>query len=140
MGLGHHTYLLTPWDHTDFLTFISDVLVIGPEGEVLEKTLNAETCDLCVMSRSLEDIDPLTPWHLSVTAGLAASVAAVASHPMDTAKTRSQATVLPKVKLSLMLQVVRKDIAEVTGTSRLGCASFCVLFACNSFFFLGFCK
>ncbi|CAK9214675.1 unnamed protein product [Sphagnum troendelagicum] len=45
---------------------------------------------------SLEDIDPLTPWQLSVTAGLAASVAAVASHPMDTAKTRSQATVLPK--------------------------------------------
>jgi len=140
MGLGHHTYLLAPWDHTDFLTFIFYVLVIGPEGEVLGNTLNTETCDLCVMSRSLEDIDPLTPWQLSVTAGLAASVAAVASHPMDTAKTRSQATVLPKVKLSLMLQVVHKDIAEVTGTSGLGCASFYVLFACNSLFCLRFCK
>lgn len=46
---------------------------------------------------SLEEIPPLKPWQMSVSAGIAASGAAAVSHALDTAKTRSQATVIPKV-------------------------------------------
>lgn len=46
---------------------------------------------------SLEEIPPLKPWQLAVTAGIAASGAAAISHTLDTAKTRSQATIIPRV-------------------------------------------
>jgi len=45
---------------------------------------------------SLEEIPPLKPWQLTVTAGIAASGAAAVSHTLDTAKTRSQATIIPR--------------------------------------------
>ncbi|XP_061354932.1 uncharacterized protein LOC133299484 [Gastrolobium bilobum] len=43
-----------------------------------------------------EEIGPLSPLAVSLSAGLSASVAAAASHSFDTARTRSQCTVLPK--------------------------------------------
>eukprot|EP00252_Welwitschia_mirabilis_P011066 TRINITY_DN24882_c0_g1_i1.p1 TRINITY_DN24882_c0_g1~~TRINITY_DN24882_c0_g1_i1.p1 ORF type:complete len:276 (-),score=51.16 TRINITY_DN24882_c0_g1_i1:53-847(-) len=45
---------------------------------------------------SLEEIGPLSPMELSVTAAVSGSVAAIASHPFDTVKTRSQCLVIPK--------------------------------------------
>eukprot|EP00249_Psilotum_nudum_P012588 c23871_g1_i1 orf=184-1323(+) len=46
--------------------------------------------------RSLEDLAPLSPLQLSTTAGIAASIAATASHCFDTVKSRSQGAVMPK--------------------------------------------
>ncbi|KAL2652378.1 hypothetical protein R1flu_020506 [Riccia fluitans] len=45
---------------------------------------------------SWDEVSPSSPWQLSITAGIAASFAATASHSFDSAKTRTQATVLPK--------------------------------------------
>ncbi|KAL3688174.1 hypothetical protein R1sor_014483 [Riccia sorocarpa] len=45
---------------------------------------------------SWDEVSPSSPWQLSITAGIAASFAATASHSFDSAKTRAQATVLPK--------------------------------------------
>jgi len=44
-----------------------------------------------------EDIGPLSPFTVSLTAGFSASVAAAASHGFDTSRSRSQCNVLPKV-------------------------------------------
>lgn len=46
--------------------------------------------------RSDEEIGPLSPLSISLAAGFSGSVAAAASHCFDTAKSRSQCTVLPK--------------------------------------------
>ncbi|XP_059442609.1 probable S-adenosylmethionine carrier 2, chloroplastic [Corylus avellana] len=46
--------------------------------------------------RSDEEIGPLSPLAVSLAAGFSGSVAAAASHCFDTAKSRSQCTVLPK--------------------------------------------
>lgn len=46
--------------------------------------------------RSNEEIGPLSPLAVSLAAGFSASVAAAASHGFDTARSRSQCTVLPK--------------------------------------------
>lgn len=48
-----------------------------------------------------EEIGPLSPLAVSLAAGFSGSVAAAASHGFDTAKSRSQCTVLPKVFLLL---------------------------------------
>ncbi|KAG6552698.1 hypothetical protein Mapa_005645 [Marchantia paleacea] len=45
---------------------------------------------------SWDEVSPSSPWQLSITAGIAASFAATASHSFDSAKTRLQATVVPK--------------------------------------------
>lgn len=50
---------------------------------------------LCL--RSDDEIGPLSPWAVSLAAGVSGSVAAAASHCFDTAKSRSQCIVLPKV-------------------------------------------
>lgn len=47
--------------------------------------------------RSNEDIGPLSPLAVSLAAGFSGSIAAAASHSFDTAKSRSQCVVLPKV-------------------------------------------
>ncbi|XP_016493097.1 mitochondrial arginine transporter BAC2 isoform X2 [Nicotiana tabacum] len=47
--------------------------------------------------RSAEEIGPLSPLAVSLAAGFSGSVAAAASHGFDTAKSRSQCIVLPKV-------------------------------------------
>lgn len=47
--------------------------------------------------RSDEDIGPLSPLAVSLAAGFSGSIAAAASHSFDTAKSRSQCVVLPKV-------------------------------------------
>ena len=49
------------------------------------------------LSRSDEEIGPLSPLAVSLAAGFSGSVAAAASHCFDTAKSRSQCIVLPKV-------------------------------------------
>uniref|UniRef100_A0A5B7BYE4 Putative solute carrier family 25 member 48 n=1 Tax=Davidia involucrata TaxID=16924 RepID=A0A5B7BYE4_DAVIN len=46
--------------------------------------------------RSDEEIGPLSPLAVSLTAGFSGSIAAAASHCFDTAKSRSQCIVLPK--------------------------------------------
>ncbi|PQP92655.1 uncharacterized protein Pyn_26966 [Prunus yedoensis var. nudiflora] len=46
--------------------------------------------------RSDDEIGPLSPWAVSLAAGVSGSVAAAASHCFDTAKSRSQCIVLPK--------------------------------------------
>ncbi|KAK7260327.1 hypothetical protein RIF29_26288 [Crotalaria pallida] len=46
--------------------------------------------------RSDEEIGPLSPLAVSLAAGFSASVGAAASHGFDTARSRSQCTVLPK--------------------------------------------
>ncbi|XP_047182212.1 mitochondrial arginine transporter BAC2 isoform X2 [Vigna umbellata] len=43
-----------------------------------------------------EDVGPLSPFTVSLTAGFSASVAAAASHGFDTSRSRSQCNVLPK--------------------------------------------
>ncbi|KAL2343763.1 hypothetical protein Fmac_005048 [Flemingia macrophylla] len=48
------------------------------------------------LPRSNEEISPLSPWTVSLTAGFSASLAAAASHGFDTTRSRSQCTVLPK--------------------------------------------
>ncbi|KAJ9168434.1 hypothetical protein P3X46_019959 [Hevea brasiliensis] len=48
------------------------------------------------LPRSDEEIGPLSPISVSLAAGFSGSVAAAASHCFDTAKSRSQCTVLPK--------------------------------------------
>lgn len=50
-----------------------------------------------LLFRSDDEIPPLSPLSVSLTAGFSGSVAAAASHAFDTAKCRSQCTVLPKV-------------------------------------------
>ncbi|XLU29883.1 hypothetical protein S245_065949, partial [Arachis hypogaea] len=52
-------------------------------------------------SLSNEEVGPLSPLFVSITAGLSASVAAAASHAFDTTRTRSQCTVLPKIYVYL---------------------------------------
>lgn len=65
---------------------------------LLNKRWSSKTCVMIVVkSSSLEEIPPLKPWQLTVTAGIAASGAAAISHTLDTAKTRSQATIIPRV-------------------------------------------
>lgn len=49
------------------------------------------------MFRDDEEIGPLSPLTVSVAAGFSSSIAAAASHCFDTAKSRSQCIVLPKV-------------------------------------------
>ncbi|XP_022138932.1 uncharacterized protein LOC111009990 isoform X2 [Momordica charantia] len=46
--------------------------------------------------RSDEEVGPLSPLSVSLAAGFSGAVAAAASHGFDTAKSRSQCTVLPK--------------------------------------------
>lgn len=46
--------------------------------------------------RSNEEVGPLSPLAVSISAGLSGAVAAAASHCFDTAKSRSQCIVLPK--------------------------------------------
>ncbi|RXH70009.1 hypothetical protein DVH24_007265 [Malus domestica] len=46
--------------------------------------------------RSDDEIGPLSPLAVSIAAGISGSVAAAASHCLDTAKSRSECTVLPK--------------------------------------------
>jgi hypothetical protein len=54
--------------------------------------------------RSDEEIGPLSPLAVSLAAGFSGSVAAAASHCFDTAKSRSQCVVLPKVCYLLLTQ------------------------------------
>ena len=52
--------------------------------------------------RSNEEVGPLSPLSVSLAAGFSGSIAAGASHCFDTAKCRSQCTVLPKVCMLLV--------------------------------------
>jgi len=52
--------------------------------------------------RSNEEVGSLSPLSVSLAAGFSGSIAAAASHCFDTAKCRSQCTVLPKVCFLLL--------------------------------------
>ncbi|PHT31538.1 hypothetical protein CQW23_27875 [Capsicum baccatum] len=52
--------------------------------------------ELEFVSRSDEDVGPLSPLSVSLAAGFSGSLAASASHGFDTAKSRSQCMILPK--------------------------------------------
>jgi hypothetical protein len=56
--------------------------------------------------RSDEEIGPLSALAVSLAAGFSGSVAAAASHCFDTAKSRSQCVVLPKVCYLLLIQFI----------------------------------
>lgn len=53
-------------------------------------------CQMKPLPKSLEEIGPLSPLELSITAGLSGSIAGIVSHSFDTAKNRSQCIVTPK--------------------------------------------
>lgn len=53
---------------------------------------------LLSLCRYDEEIGPLSPLSVSFAAGISGSVAAAASHCFDTAKSRSQCIVVPKVR------------------------------------------
>ncbi|KAK4359750.1 hypothetical protein RND71_021979 [Anisodus tanguticus] len=57
--------------------------------------------------RSDEEVGPLSPLAVSLAAGFSGSLAAAASHGFDTAKSRSQCIVLPKVN-SLFVSMERR--------------------------------
>jgi len=46
---------------------------------------------------SEEEVGPLSPVAISLAAGISGAVAAAASHSFDTARTRAQCVILPKV-------------------------------------------
>ena len=47
---------------------------------------------------SEEEVGPLSPVAVSIAAGFSGAIAAAASHSFDTARTRAQCVILPKVK------------------------------------------
>ena len=47
---------------------------------------------------SEEEVGPLSPVAISIAAGFSGAIAAAASHSFDTARTRAQCVILPKVK------------------------------------------
>lgn len=49
------------------------------------------------ISRSINGVGPVSPLAASLAAGISGSIAAAASHTLDTAKCRSQCIVIPKV-------------------------------------------
>lgn len=53
--------------------------------------------NLLSLIRNLEEAGPVPPFASSVAAGFAGAVAAAASHTFDTAKSRSECIVVPKV-------------------------------------------
>lgn len=53
-----------------------------------------------------EEIGPLSPLAVSLSAGFSGLVAAAGSHCFDTAKSRSQCIVLPKVDYSLLRDIL----------------------------------
>lgn len=52
-----------------------------------------------------EEIGPLSPLAVSLSAGFSGLIAAAGSHCFDTAKSRSQCIVLPKVHYSLLRDI-----------------------------------
>lgn len=58
--------------------------------------LNWKALDIIPPPRSINDVGPVSPLASSLAAGFSAAVAAAASHPLDTSKTRSQCVVVPK--------------------------------------------
>lgn len=58
--------------------------------------LDWKACQMRPLPKSVEEIGPLSPLQLSISAGISGSIAAIASHSFDTAKSRSQHIVTPK--------------------------------------------
>lgn len=58
--------------------------------------LSWKALDIVPPPRSINDVGPVSPLASSLAAGFSGAVAAAASHPLDTAKTRSHCVVLPK--------------------------------------------
>lgn len=52
-----------------------------------------------LLFRSIDDVGPASPLASSLAAGFSGAIAAALSHSFDTAKTRSQCIVIPKVLL-----------------------------------------
>lgn len=63
---------------------------------------NFSLSNLLSLLRNIEDAGPVHPFASSVAAGIAGAVAAAASHSFDTAKSRSECTVVPKVQTSVL--------------------------------------
>ncbi|KZV48054.1 hypothetical protein F511_31029 [Dorcoceras hygrometricum] len=59
--------------------------------------INWKAVGMNPLPRSDEDVGPLSPFAVSLAAGVSGSIAGAASHCFDTAKIRSQCTVIPKV-------------------------------------------
>ena len=55
------------------------------------------SCNILLLIRNIEEAGHVHPFASSVAAGFAGAVAAAASHTFDTAKSRSECTVVPKV-------------------------------------------
>ncbi|KAJ4963987.1 hypothetical protein NE237_023926 [Protea cynaroides] len=60
------------------------------------RVLEQKAMEMNPPPRSIEEIGPMSPLAASLAAGASGSLAAAASHCFDTAKSRSQCTVLPK--------------------------------------------
>ncbi|XP_075511946.1 uncharacterized protein LOC142547499 isoform X3 [Primulina tabacum] len=58
--------------------------------------INWKAVGMDPIPRGDEDVGPLSPWAVSIAAGVSGSIAGAASHCFDTAKSRSQCTVIPK--------------------------------------------
>lgn len=56
--------------------------------------------------RSIDDVGPVSPLASSLAAGFSGAVAAAASHTFDTAKSRSQCIVMPKVCILLVVDLM----------------------------------
>lgn len=57
-----------------------------------------------ILFRSIDDVGPVSPLASSLAAGFSGMVVAAASHPFDTAKTRSHCIVTPKVLVCILIQ------------------------------------
>ncbi|KAJ0970021.1 hypothetical protein J5N97_022898 [Dioscorea zingiberensis] len=83
--------------------------------------LNWKALDINPPPRSIDGIGPVSPLAASLAAGVSGSIAAAASHTLDTAKCRSQCIVIPKYiameRKLLKWKATGIWIERVTGTS-----------------------
>ncbi|CAH9125635.1 unnamed protein product [Cuscuta epithymum] len=61
-----------------------------------EAMLTWKAVGMTPIPRHDDEVGPLSPFYVSLAAGFSGSIAAAASHSFDTAKSRSQCTVVPK--------------------------------------------
>lgn len=78
-----------------FMNFLKDKCKLNLKGQL--DCLIFYLRNSKIVFRFAEEIGPLSPVAVSLAAGVSGLVAAAASHSLDTAKSRSQCIVLPKV-------------------------------------------
>ena len=96
--------------------FLSQVLVFIPETHSNQTLSPTKTMALCLIQfisfndRDLNRQRPIGPIENTIEAGVAAAFAAAITNPLDAAKSRTQASLLPKVRgggmLTLMLMTL----------------------------------